>query len=100
MIDDGVKCSIAIHARGVCPYHYLYLLRRDLLDKYCGTSRFAKRKFEVKKRVVNGICRVKENDKGCKRNSKSRGLCNYHYMKFFRAGSLKKFGVLTYRGYK
>lgn len=92
IIENGNVCTRKMHGRGLCNYHLVKLSRHDLHNKYGTASRKDPRTFAVKKKIKDGVCRMIENDKGCKGVSSSRGLCSKHYLRFLRDGGLNKFG--------
>ena len=90
--ENGKNCKRSIHGRGLCARHWLTFERHGMLRKYGTASRKDPRTFNLKKKIVNGVCRVDENKKPCTNKSTSRGLCSKHYLRFLRDGRLKKFG--------
>lgn len=92
IIENEKACKRNVHGRGLCARHWLAFERHGLLKKYGSTSRKDPRVFSIKKKIVEGVCRINENYKGCNKSSTSRGLCSKHYLRFLRNGRIDKFG--------
>ena len=93
IMENGKGCTRKIHGRGLCARHWLVFERHGVLIKYGTASRKDPRTFKVKKKIIKGVCRIIEDNKGCKTKAASRGLCSKHYLRFLRDGRIKKFGT-------
>ncbi len=90
--ENGKNCTRKTHGRGLCSRHWLTFERHGLLKKYGTASRKDPRTFNLKPKIVKGVCRIKENHKNCNRKSTSRGLCGKHYLRFLRKEKLHIWG--------
>lgn len=93
IIQNGKKCKHKNHGRGLCAHHHLTFNRHGLLLKYGTKSQKDLKIFSVKKKTKEGQCRMIEDNKACKTDITSRGLCSKHYLRFLRDGRIKKFGI-------
>jgi len=92
IIENGKICKGGLHGRGLCARHWLCFDRHDVLEKYGGESRMGPKTYAIKKRIVEGICRLTVDGKPCKKDIKNRGICSKHYSRFLRNGQLNKYG--------
>jgi len=97
IIENGVLCLDNIHSRGLCIRHRLVFDRHNMLDDYGTPSQLEPHKVKVKKNIEDGVCRINDNGEDCLRKVVNRGLCSMHRNRFYRHGTLSKYGLKSKR---
>lgn len=77
--ERGEDCRAPAHARGLCHRHYQLKGSQPALFLKVALPDPKARRYELRKRLVEGRCRVLEDGSGCPAAATTRGLCTHHY---------------------
>lgn len=93
---DGIcrieKCQKSSKTRGLCGKHYTKLYGEGKLEAFAlpqGKRGKKEATYQVKENPEEGVCRLE----GCLEATRSRGLCNSHYVMIHKKGKLDEYGI-------
>lgn len=93
---DGIcrieKCQKSSKTRGLCGKHYTKLYGEGKLEAFAlpSVKRGPKEAaYQIKENPEEGVCRFE----GCSEATRSRGLCNSHYVMVHKKGKLDEYGT-------
>lgn len=79
VIVNGEPCPAPAKRRGLCDRHYNAIWQRPDLDlNDFGLPLHARERIQLRKKIVAGVCRVRENSVDCTGKAGVRGLCRRH----------------------
>ena len=79
VIVNGTACTAAAERRGLCRRHYVAIWQRPDLTVDTFAVDAPQRRVTLRRPVVPGVCRVREDGTPCTASPHARGLCKRHY---------------------
>ena len=98
IVEDDTPCTSKVHDRGVCQRHRMALERRGLLETFAAKSQKLEHTFEIKLKLVEGVCSIVEDGEPCQNAVDKRGLCSKHASRFYRDGTYEQFAAKSGSG--